>query len=67
MNNDKAELLQQLQRLRAEHWALDEKLNHLMREAIVDHMALQSMKKRKLTLKDQIVQLEHYLFPDIIA
>jgi hypothetical protein len=30
-------------------------------------MLIQRMKKRKLALKDRIVQLEHILLPDIIA
>ena len=30
-------------------------------------MLIQRMKKRKLTLKDRIVQLENILLPDIIA
>lgn len=67
MMGDKEELLRQLQRLRAEHRALDEKVKHLMQEPIVDHLTLHTLKKRKLGLKDQIVQLENYLFPDIIA
>ena len=67
MRDDKEELLRQLQRLRAEHRALDEKLKYLMQEAIIDHLTLQTVKKRKLSIKDQIVQLETYLFPDIIA
>jgi hypothetical protein len=67
MMDDKKRLMQQLQRLRAEHRQMDEKLSQLMHETIVDHMALQTIKKQKLGLKDQIVQLENFLFPDIIA
>lgn len=67
MVDNKEELLRQLQRLRAEHRALDLRLRSMMSETIVDHLALQDMKKRKLILKDQIVQLENFLFPDIIA
>ncbi len=67
MADDKQVLMRQLERFRAEHRDLDERLRHLMQETIVDHLALQDLKKQKLVLKDQIVQLENYLFPDIIA
>ena len=67
MIDDKQILMRQLQRLRDEHHALDEHLSHLMQETIVDHMTIQAIKKQKLGLKDQIVQLENFLFPDIIA
>jgi hypothetical protein len=67
MIDDKQELMHQLQRLRAEHRSLDDQLRLIMQETIVDHMTLQALKKKKLVLKDQIVQLEHFLFPDIIA
>lgn len=65
--NDKLDLLNQLQRLREEHRDLDERLSLLMKETVVDHMTLQTLKRKKLVLKDQIVQLENFLFPDIIA
>ena len=32
-----------------------------------DQMLIQRMKKRKLALKDRIIQLENILLPDIIA
>jgi hypothetical protein len=32
-----------------------------------DQMLIQRLKKRKLALKDRIVQLENLLIPDIIA
>ena len=35
--------------------------------AIADQMLIQRLKKRKLALKDRIVQLENILLPDIIA
>ena len=34
---------------------------------VADQMLIQRLKKRKLALKDRIVQLENILFPDIIA
>jgi hypothetical protein len=65
--NDKLDLMSQLQRLREEHRDLDARLSLLMKETVVDHMTLQTLKRKKLVLKDQIVQLENFLFPDIIA
>lgn len=67
MIDNKEELLRQLQRLRAEHRALDIRLRTLLAETILDPMTIQELKKRKLILKDQIVQLENFLFPNIIA
>lgn len=67
MIEDKQELMRQLQDFRAEHRALDEQLNQVMQETIIDPLTVQALKKRKLSLKDQIVQLENFLFPDIIA
>lgn len=64
---DKKELMNQLERLRDQHRSVDERLKFLLKETIVDSMALQALKKQKLSLKDQIVQLEHFLYPDIIA
>lgn len=64
---DKKELMNQLERLRDQHRSVDERLKFLLKETIVDSMALQELKKQKLSLKDQIVQLEHFLYPDIIA
>ena len=34
---------------------------------MADRMLIQRLKKRKLALKDRIVQLENILLPDIIA
>lgn len=67
MADDKQELMRQLQRFRDEHRLLDERLRQMLAETIVDHLAVQALKKKKLGLKDQIVQLENFLFPDIIA
>jgi len=38
-----------------------------MSSGYADQMLIQRMKKRKLALKDRIVQLENILLPDIIA
>ena len=52
---------------RQEHADLDAAIATLASSGFPDQMLLQRMKKRKLALKDRIVQLEHILLPDIIA
>lgn len=67
MKSDKQELMTQLQRIRDEHRSVDDRLKTLMRETIVDPFTIQNLKKKKLSLKDQIAKLEDFLYPDIIA
>jgi hypothetical protein len=52
---------------RQEHADLDAAIGTLAASGIADRMLLQRLKKRKLMLKDRIVQLENLLLPDIIA
>lgn len=52
---------------RQEHADLDAAIATLASSGFPDQMLLQRMKKRKLSLKDRIVQLENILLPDIIA
>jgi hypothetical protein len=52
---------------RQEHADLDAAIHTLADTGFSDQMLLQRLKKRKLTLKDRIVQLENLLLPDIIA
>lgn len=53
--------------LREEHRDLDEAIRALEERPAPDLLALRRMKKRKLSLKDQIARLEDELTPDIIA
>lgn len=55
----------QLKQLRIAHAQLDEELEDLGPNA--DVLAIRRLKKRKLSLKDQIAALEDQLYPDIIA
>lgn len=55
-----------LTELREEHRALDAAIMALAREG-GDPLQLARLKKRKLTLKDQIQWIEDRLTPDIIA
>ncbi|MDB5473741.1 MAG: hypothetical protein JWP99_1044 [Devosia sp.] len=52
---------------RQEHSDLNAAIDTLTRADVADRMLLQRLKKRKLALKDRIVQLENILLPDIIA
>ena len=52
---------------RQEHSDLDAAIATMQQSGFPDQMLLQRLKKRKLSLKDRIVQLEGILLPDIIA
>jgi hypothetical protein len=52
---------------RQDHADLDAAIEMLAKTGQADQMLLQRLKKRKLALKDRIVQLENILLPDIIA
>ena len=52
---------------RKEHSDLNAAIDTLTDSQVADRMLLQRLKKRKLALKDRIVQLENILLPDIIA
>ena len=52
---------------RQEHADLDAAIATLAASQLADRMLIQRLKKRKLALKDRIVQLENLILPDIIA
>ena len=56
-----------LEDLRLEHRDLDDVIHHLQQLGAVEQLQLCRMKKRKLKLKDEIIQLEDKLIPDILA
>ena len=60
-------LLHRLAELREEHRALDAAIFALHDTGSGDALQLARLKKRKLTLKDQIAWIENELTPDIIA
>ncbi|MEP7239969.1 MAG: DUF465 domain-containing protein [Devosia sp.] len=62
-----AKLSMELAAKRQEHADLDAAVHTLTASGMSDQMLLQRLKKRKLALKDRIVQLENLLIPDIIA
>ncbi len=57
----------QIAELQSEHRDLDEVIMRMMDAPTVDMLQIQRLKKRKLSLKDQIARLESRLLPDIIA
>ena len=60
-------LKKKLSDLKAEHRQLDDKISGLLEFGNVDQLEIQRLKKRKLSLKDEILQVENQLLPDIIA
>lgn len=60
-------LKHRLEKLSEEHRELDSMIDKLMSQTIVDQLALQRLKKRKLLLKDQVLKVKSQLLPDIIA
>jgi hypothetical protein len=66
-SDDKAELEAELARLKQEHRDLDTAIDALESIIAGDQLQIQRLKKRKLALKDRIIQVEDQLTPDIIA
>jgi hypothetical protein len=65
---ERAALVAQIERLREEHRDLDAAIDALSGAGqAADRLQLQRLKKRKLLLRDKLVQLEDQLTPDIIA
>jgi hypothetical protein len=67
MDFDTQALKIRLAALKSEHRDLDQVIAQLSEHAPFDQLQLQRLKKRKLSLKDQIAKLESRLLPDIIA
>ncbi len=57
----------QLLELRSEHRDLDEIIHEMIDSNHPDQLKIQRLKKRKLRLKDSIIQVESMLIPDIDA
>jgi hypothetical protein len=64
---EESELKAQLARLRQEHRDLDVAIEALHNTPGSDVLQVQRLKKRKLHLRDRIIQIEDQLTPDIIA
>ena len=61
------ELRQRLELLRVEHRDLDQAIAALVESGSTDQLRAARLKKRKLLLRDRIIQIENALIPDIIA
>lgn len=59
--------MQKLKEYKQEHRDLDQILIQLQDKHTVDFLQIQRLKKRKLVLKDKIIDLRNKLEPDIIA
>jgi hypothetical protein len=64
---EETELRAQLEQLRQEHRDLDVAIEALHNTPSADRLQVQRLKKRKLQLRDRIIQIEDQLTPDIIA
>jgi hypothetical protein len=60
-------LRRKLVELKTEHRDLDDVIARLAERQPFDQLQIQRLKKRKLQLKDAILQIESRLLPDIIA
>ena len=67
MTTNPAEIAEILLRLRLEHRKLDDQIAELGATPGTDQLMLTRMKKRKLSLKDQIIYWESKLIPDLDA
>ena len=61
------EMRKRLAMLRIEHRDLDAAISALSAADSQDQLQIARLKRRKLSLKDQIAIIEDYLTPDIIA
>ena len=64
---DSNKLIEILKNFEQEHRDLDEVLIQLQEKSTVDFLQIQRLKKRKLILKDKIIDIKNKLEPDIIA
>ena len=56
-----------LETLLSEHKELDDMINSMITTRVFDQLQLQRLKKKKLSLKDEIIKLKALIVPDIIA
>jgi len=59
--------LDQLRELRVSHRDLDYLIDRLQHDPMVDQLRIRRLKKRKLLLKDMIMNLESDMIPDLDA
>jgi hypothetical protein len=59
--------LERLRELRVSHRDLDYLIDRLQHDPMVDQLRIRRLKKRKLLLKDMIMNLESDMIPDLDA
>ena len=64
---EEARIRAEIAALRQEHQDLDDAVRALEARPMADQLQIARLKKKKLTLRDQIAKLEDRLTPDIIA
>tara|TARA_B100001029_G_C14882783_1_gene350902 strand:+ start:418 stop:618 length:201 start_codon:yes stop_codon:yes gene_type:complete len=64
---EKEKLLKKLTEYEEEHRDLDQIIIQIQERNTIDFLQIKRLKKRKLILKDKIINLRNQLEPDIIA
>jgi len=59
--------LERLRELRVSHRDLDYLIDRLQHDPMVDQLRIRRLKRRKLVLKDMIMNLESEMIPDLDA
>ena len=59
--------LDRLRELRVSHRDLDNLIDRLQHDPMIDQLRIRRLKKRKLLLKDMIINLESEMIPDLDA
>ena len=67
VSEEEAALHARVRLLRQEHADLDASIEALGHMPIPDQLMIARLKRKKLTLKDEIVKIEGRILPDIIA
>ncbi|GAA0391082.1 DUF465 domain-containing protein [Brevundimonas terrae] len=66
-SEDEKALLKQLAELQQEHADLDASIQALTLMPVPDQMMIARLKRKKLSLRDEIVKIRDQILPDIIA
>ncbi len=61
------QLRKRLEHLKSEHRDLDDVIERMAEDQHRNELLIRRLKKRKLSLKDEIIRIETQLLPDIIA
>ncbi|MEQ7154479.1 YdcH family protein [Brevundimonas aurifodinae] len=67
LTDDELALHAQVKLLRLEHADLDASIEALSHMPIPDQLLIARLKRKKLSLRDEIVKIESRILPDIIA